>query len=237
MSAANAHSERIQNRLLAALPTGDYARLSPALEPISLVPRQSVYEPYQPIPYVYFPTRSIISLVTLMDDGTAVEVATVGNEGMVGLPVFLGVDSSPGQAFTLVPGASVRMRADIFKAEIALSGVLRNLTHRYIQGLFNQIARSAACSRLHLADQRCARWLLTMHDGVAADEFHLTHEFFAQILGVRRATVTECAGRLQRAGVIRYHRGQIRIVNRRALEAAACSCYHGIKADFDRLLA
>ncbi len=226
----------VRNRLLAALPTKQRARLLEKLEPVSLRLKEIVYDVNQPISHVYFPNTGVFSLLTIMGDGTAVEVGTVGNEGMVGLPVFLGADSTPSRAFSQIPGESLRMAADVFKAEVANDGPLQGLLNRYTQGLFNQLAQSAACNRIHTVDERLARWLLMTHDRVGQETFPLTHEFMAQMLGVRRATVTIAAGRLQQAGMIRYSRGRITVVDRPGLEAASCECYGITRAEFERLL-
>ncbi|MDQ5852480.1 MAG: Crp/Fnr family transcriptional regulator [Chloroflexota bacterium] len=226
----------VRNRLLAALPTEQRARLLEKLEPVSLRLKEIVYDVNQPISHVYFPNTGVFSLLTIMQDGAAVEVGTVGYEGMVGLPVFLGADSTPSQAFSQIPGESLRMAADVFKAEVANDGPLQGLLNRYTQGLFNQLAQSAACNRLHTVDERLARWLLMTHDRVGQETFPLTHEFMAHMLGVRRATVTVVAGRLQQAGMIRYSRGRITVVDRPGLEAASCECYGITRAEFERLL-
>ena len=226
----------VRNRLLAALPTEERARLLEKLEPVSLRLKEIVYDVNQPISHVYFPNTGVFSLLTIMQDGAAVEVGTVGNEGMVGLPVFLGADSTPSQAFSQIPGESLRMATDVFKAEVANDGPLPGLLNRYTQGLFNQLAQSAACNRLHSTEERLARWLLMTHDRVGQETFPLTHEFMAHMLGVRRATVTVAAGMLQQAGLIRYSRGRISIVDRPGLEAASCECYEITRAEFERLL-
>ena len=226
----------VRNRLLAALPAEEHARLLPHLESVSTRHKEIIYEANEPISHVYFPNSGVFSLLTVMEDGSVVEVGTVGNEGMLGLPVFLHADSAPNRVFVQVPGESLRMAAEVFKAEIGKGGTLPTLLHRYTQGFFNHLAQSAACNRLHSVDQRCARWLLMMHDRVDAHEFPITQEVLAQMLGVRRATVTVVARTLQQAGLIQYSRGRIMIVDRPGLEAASCECYRIIKAEFDRLL-
>ena len=225
-----------ENRLLAALPREDYERLLAKLDMVSLAIKQIVYEPNGPIPHVYFPTSAVTSVISIMEDGVGVEVATVGNEGMVGLPLFLGAATTPLQAFCQVPGAAARLKADVFRDEIDRGSPLHGLLQRYTQALLNQIAQSAACNRVHSIDQRCARWLLMTHDRVRADQFLLTQEFLAQMLGVRRASVNTAAGMLQKAGFIRYTRGRITVTDRPGLESASCECYRIIKEDFDRLL-
>jgi CRP-like cAMP-binding protein len=226
---------RPRNRLLAALSAQDYAALWPHLEPVSPAFMESIYEPNQPIPYVYFPESGVFSLLVIMGDGAAVEVATVGNEGMVGLPVFLGVSTTPGRAFAQVPGVSMRMRAYMFNDVLAQNGGLTAILRRYTQAFFVQITQMAACNRLHSIEERCARWLLMTHDQVGSNEFRLTQEFIAQMLGVRRASVTVAAGALQHAGLISYRRGRITIEDREGLEQAACECYGVIRAEYARL--
>lgn len=226
----------IKNRLLAALPTEEYERLLPNLESIPLNFKQVLYNINAPIEYVYFSNNAIGSLITIMENGEAVEVGTVGNEGMVGLPVFLGADTIPGQAFVQIPGDGVRMRTDVFKREVTSDTVLFNLLQRYTQALFNQISQSAACNRLHSIEERLCRWLLMTHDRVGADQFPLTQEFLGQMLGVRRASVSMAASILQKAGFIRYSRGKLTISDRAGMESSSCECYALVKAEFDRLL-
>jgi CRP-like cAMP-binding protein len=224
------------NRLLAALPREEYERLLPQMEVVSLEFKQILYEMNQPIESVYFHRSGVTSLVALMEDGSVVELATVGNEGMVGLPVFLGAETTSIRALTQVPGEGVRMKAELLREEVRRDGALHDLLHRYTQALFHQIARGAACSRVHSVEQQCARWLLMTHDRVDADEFLLTQEFLSQMLGVRRASVNAVARILQKAGLIRYRRGKITILDRQGLEAASCECYRIISEEFTRLL-
>jgi CRP-like cAMP-binding protein len=171
-----------------------------------------------------------------MRDGLAVEVGTIGNEGMVGTPVLLGADLSPTRAFAQVPGEALRMRTVLFKEEMQNGGPLPDLVRRYTQAMVNQISQSVACNHLHSVGQRMCRWLLMTHDWVGADEFPLTHEFLAQMLGVRRPSVSVVAGILQKAGLIRYHRGRITVLDRKGLEAASCECYEVVRKESDRLL-
>jgi CRP-like cAMP-binding protein len=225
-----------ENRLLTALPPDVYEGIRPHLEPVELAMRQVLYQPRKPISHVYFLCSAVTSLVAIMDDGTVVEVATVGKEGLVGLPAFLGAHASPLQAFCQMPGSALRMEASRFREIVERTGALNSLLHRYTQALFNEIAQAAACNRVHPMEERCARWLLMTHDRVAEDTFPLTHAFLAQMLGVRRATVTVVAGMLQQAGLIAYRRGVMTIVNRDGLEAASCECYRVVRAEYDRLL-
>lgn len=225
-----------KNRLLTALPLEEYERLLPNLETVSLPLKYVLYEPNEPIEHVYFPIHGVVSLVTIMEDGVAVEIATVGNEGMIGLPVFLGSEIIPMKAFSQIPGKGMRIKADVFKDLVNQGSPLHDLLQRYTQALFNQTAQSAACNRLHSIEERCCRWLLMIHDRVDSDEYLLTQEFLSQMLGVRRASVNMVASILQKARLIRYSRGRITILDRLGLEAASCECYARIKQEFDRLL-
>jgi CRP-like cAMP-binding protein len=192
--------------------------------------------PNEPIEYVYFPNSGIISLVNLTEDGGTVEAATVGKEGMVGLPLLLGTDRMIGQAITQIVGDALRMKADVFKQEVTPASLLYSLLLRYTQALMNLISQSVACNCLHSVEDRCCRWLLLCQDRVESDEFPLTQEFLAQMLGVRRASVSVVAATLQKAGLIRYRRGKITILDRLGLEAASCECYQIVKQELDRLL-
>jgi CRP-like cAMP-binding protein len=226
------------NRLLAAVPRAEYLRLLPHLETVSLAHRQILYGAHTPIPYVWFIEHGVISLVRSTQEGALIEISVIGNEGMVGLPVFLGAESAPSQAQALVqiPGAGLRMRAAVFRREVRAGTPLHDLLHRYTQTLINRMAQRVVCNRLHSIAQRSARWLLLTHDRVDSDQFPLTQAFLAQMLGVRRASVGTVAGRLKKAGLIRYSRGVVTILDRPGLEAAACECYRIIAAEYDRLL-
>jgi CRP-like cAMP-binding protein len=224
-----------QNRLLSALPRRECARLAAVLEPISLSFKEPIYDSGVSIRHVVFPTSGIVSLVTDVDEESTVEVATVGNEGMVGLPVFLGANSMPGRALCQIPGDGLRMDARAFKKEADRPGKLRQLLLLYTQATLNFIAQTAACNRVHSVEERCARWLLISQDRVGTNRIPLTQEFMGQMLGVRRATVNVAAGMLHKAGLIRYARGRITVLDRRGLEKSACECYRKIRAEFDRL--
>jgi CRP-like cAMP-binding protein len=224
------------NRLITALPSADRKRLLEALQPVSLTVRQPLYEARAPIKFVYFPLSGVHSIVTSSTDGDIVEVAAIGNEGMVGIPVFLGGTSSPDEAFCQVPGDLLQMRAARFREELHRSLALRTIMLHYTQAFIYQIAQHAACSRLHSIVDRCAGRLLMTHDRVRVNDLVLTQEVLAQMLGVRRATVTIAAGMLQHAGLIRYARGRITIVDRKKLERASCDCYRAIRREFKRLL-
>jgi CRP-like cAMP-binding protein len=236
MPAATNPQQPPGNQILAALPRKDFDRLRPQLEPVTLGLKELIYEPNTPIPYIYFPTTGVTSILTTMKNGKAIEVGMVGKEGMLGLPVFLGSDRSSGQSFSQVPGESLRLAADAFRAAIQRSRALVDLLHRYTQAVFTQVSQSAACNSLHSIEKRCARWLLMTHDRIEIDEFVLTQELLSMMLGVRRASVAEVAERLQDAGLIRYRRGRIGMLDRKGLEAAVCECYGIIRAEYERLL-
>ena len=227
---------RMQNKLLSALSKEEYSRLLPYLEPVSLPLKQIIYAPNQLIEYVYFPTDSIISLVNVTQNGGIVEAATVGNEGMVGIPVLLGGDEMVGQAMVQIAGDAVRMKADIFKRQVTPSSTLHRLLLRYTLALMTLISQSVTCNSLHSVEQRCCRWLLICQDRVKSDSFELTQEFLAQMLGVQRPTVSGVATTLQQVGLIRYSRGKMTIRDRSGLEAACCECYGIIKQEFERIL-
>lgn len=225
-----------KNQLLAALPEEEYKRLVPHLEFVSLPINQTIYEPGGPIDYVYFPHQAMISLVSLMENGSTIEVGLVGKEGMVGIPIILGGSTTITRAFVQVAGHAERIRADLLKDEFHRGGKLQTLLLRYVQAIFTQVSQAAVCNRLHTVEERLARWLLLVSDSVESNEFFLTQEFIAQMLGTRRSGVTVAAGTLQQAGLIRYSRGKITIANRDSLEATACECYGIIKTEFTRLL-
>jgi CRP-like cAMP-binding protein len=229
-----------RNRLLASLPAADYARLASGMTRVDLDLKHVVFDVDRPIEQVHFPEAAVISILSVMADGSAVETATVGHEGMVGLPVFLGTDQMSAQAFCQIPGPSLRIASDDFRRALAESAALTLALQRYTQALFLFVAQSSACNRLHSMPQRCARWLLHTHDRVGAevgrDEFPLTHEFLSQMLGVRRATVTEGMRILQKAGAVNYVRGRVVVRDRATLRSTACECYSVITREFDRLL-
>ena len=236
MTAALTPRQLSGNQLLAALPRQDFERLRPQLETVTLGLKELIYQPNTVIPYIYFPNSGVTSILTTMKNGKAAEVGVVGKEGMLGLPVFLGTDRSSGQSFSQVQGESLRLGADAFRAAIQRSRALVDLLHRYTQALFTQVSQSAACNSLHSIEERCGRWLLMTHDRVETEQFVLTQEFLAIMLGVRRASVAEVAEKLQQAGLIRYRRGQMRILDRKGLEATSCECYSVIRAEYERLL-
>ena len=223
------------NRLLARLPPEEYRRLLPRLRPVPLALKHVLYEANGPIAHVFFPVHGVVSLV-IMDNSCTLEVGIIGNEGMVGTPVFLGSDRSPTRAIAQIPGEALRMEAKVFQKEMRRGGLLHGLVQRYTQTMINQISQSIVCNHRHSVEKRMCRWLLMSHDRVGAGEFPLTHEFLAQMLGVCRPTVTAVAGTLQKAGLINYHRGRITIIDRKGLEAASCECYEVVAKELDRLL-
>jgi CRP-like cAMP-binding protein len=223
------------NRLLQALPSAEQDRLQSTLTPLSLSMKTVLFEPGQEINAVHFPLNGVVSLVTSLEDGAIVEVATVGNEGIVGVPLVRG-GSLAVRAISQVPGDTLRMDASVFISEFQRPGPFRELVQNYLQALFGQISQAAACNRLHSNEERLSRWLLMSHDRVGTDTFPITHEFLGQMLGSRRATVTLSAGILQAAGLIRYHRGRVTIVDRAGLESVSCECYGVIKAALDRVI-
>lgn len=225
-----------ENRLLAALPPPEYARLTARMSDATFGYRDVVYRAGGPIDHVYFPRGGVLSCVVLMEDGGTAEVAGVGREGMVGVSAFLGADRSQEQVFCQIPPCECRrMPAAEFAAEVARGGPLRDVAYAYTRAALAASARQVACNCLHSADERCARWLLQSHDRASADEFPLTHEFLAQMLGVRRATVTVTAGSLQTAGLITYKSGRVTVRDRAGLEGAACECYAVIRDTFAAL--
>jgi len=230
------HRDQRTNRLLSLLSDDDYEHLRPHLSLITFEYRKILYEAARPIEHVYFPVDGVASLVVTSAEGTSAEVGTIGSEGMVGLPVCLGDREAPSSVYVQVPGTGLKMDADAFRGELAHCPTLNLAMLRYIHAFFNQVAQSAACAHLHRVEQRCCRWLLMTRDRMPSDEFLLTHEFLGMMLGVRRTTVTEVMGSLQKAGLIRYRRGHVSVLDAEALRSRACECYDISKLEFDRLL-
>lgn len=229
--------DRTGNRLLDALPEDELDVVRASLEEVRVDMKEPVYEQGKPIEHVHFPVDTVMSLLSVMDDGSAVEAAVVGNEGMVGVPVFLGAAStSTHMALGQIPGRSLRIETGAFREAVESAGALHALLQRYTQALFSQVARNSACNRVHTADRRMARWLLQTHDRVGTDTFPLTQEFLSQMLAVTRGTVNAAARNLQRGGLIRYTRGKMTILDRKGLERASCECYRVVRDEFDRLL-
>lgn len=223
------------NRLLAALPDAERERLAPHMELVSLPLSEVVFRPHETIRYAYFPTTSIVSLLTELEDGSGLEVGLVGREGMVGISVILGGDETK-VATVQAEGEALRMRAEAARDEFNTGGALQGLLLRYTHALMSQISQTVVCNARHHIPGRLARWLLMYHDRIERDEFSLTHEFMAHMLGVRRAGISEAAEDLQARGLISYQRGTVRIIDRAGLEAFVCECYPVVKERFDNFL-
>ena len=224
-----------QNRILSSVPRDLQLRLLPRMEKVSLCAKQTLYDAQDSLSHAYFPLSAVISLVIALEGGEAVEVATVGNEGLAGTSLVLGAERGPLKAVCQVAGQALRIRADNFRRALDEHPEFVEIARRYTQRLFDQVAQTTACNQMHSVQQRICRWLLMTHDRVGAAEFHLTQEFLAQMLGVRRPSVTVAAGKLQKAGLIRYQRGRIHIADRAGLEAGACECYDALRRELDRL--
>jgi CRP-like cAMP-binding protein len=225
-----------ENRLLARLPVEEYQQLRPHLQPVSLDLKRVLYEPGAPIDCAYFPSNGVLSQLTMMEDGAGIELATVGHEGMVGLPILWGIAESSSRVVVQVPSNSLRLSADRLSAAIGRDGALRRLLLLYNGVFMFQVSQAVACNGLHSVQQRCCRWMLMTCDRVTAEEFPMTHEFLAHMLGVRRSSVTQVLWPLQQAGLVRYRRGRMVVLDRDGLEEASCECYRIVKREFDRLL-
>lgn len=226
----------LQNHLLAALPAADYARLLPDLELIPMPLGWAICESGGHMAYVYFPTTSIVSLLYVMENGASAEIAVTGNEGLVGISLFMGGESTPSRAVVQSTGYGYRLKAGALKREFAVGGDLQHLALRFTQALITQMAQTAVCNRHHTVDQQLCRWLLMSMDRLPGNELIMTQELIANMLGVRREGVTEAAGKLQAAGLIHYCRGKITVLDRPKLEKRVCECYAVVKKEFDRLL-
>lgn len=224
-----------RNAILAALPAEEFDRLRPRLKLVDAEIRDQVYDPGKQVSHLYFPISSVYSLVGLADGEAVVEVATIGREGMVGLPVFLGQPTSPHAAFCQVAGPAAELPAEQLSTVLSDDGALHGLLNRFTEATMIQIAQNVVCNSTHSLTQRAARWLLTTHDRVGRDEFALTQQFLSQMLGARRPTVSETASKLQAQGLIRYRRGYLTIADRPRLEQVTCSCYGIVRAEFDSL--
>jgi CRP-like cAMP-binding protein len=229
-------SEPAENRLLAALPPDEYARLRPRLQEVSFSLGEVVYEFGGQLDYVYFPTNSIVSLLYTMENGTSAEMGLTGNDGVVGIALFMGGGTMPNRAVVQSAGGALRMKAKVLQDEFALGGRFQHLLLRYTQALITQISQTAVCNRLHSVEQQLSRWLLLSHDRVKADELIMTQELIADMLGVRREGVTVAAGNLQDSGAISYVRGHIKILDRQKMEETVCECYKVVRDEFARLL-
>jgi CRP-like cAMP-binding protein len=226
----------LNNRLLAALPEGERTRWLPQLERVNMPLGQVLYESGKTLSHVYFPTTAIVSLLYVMENGASAEIAVVGNEGIVGISLFMGGESTPSRAVVQSAGGGFRLKAQLMKDEFNRAGPVLHLLLRYTQALITQMAQTAVCNRHHSLDQQLCRWLLLSLDRLAGTELVMTQELIANMLGVRREGVTEGALKLQRAGIIRYARGRISVLDRAALEQRTCECYAVVKSEYDRLL-
>jgi CRP-like cAMP-binding protein len=229
------HNPR-QNHLLAALPPHDYERLLPNLELAHLPLGWAVYEAGGELGYVYFPTTSIVSLLYVMNDGAAAEIAVTGSDGLVGIALFMGGETTPSRAVVQSGGYGYRLEAAVLKREFEQGGTLQHLALRYTQALITQMAQTAVCNRHHSVEQQLCRWLLLSLDRLPSNELSMTQELIANMLGVRREGVTEAAGKLQKGGLIHYSRGHITVLDRAKLETRVCECYAVVKKEYDRLL-
>ena len=233
---ASASNTPRDNHLLAALPGASLEALLPSLEAVPLPLGTVVYESGGEQRYVYFPTSSIVSLLYVLADGSSAEIAVTGNEGVVGISLFMGGETTPSRAVVQSAGHGYRLRGDVLRREFESGGALQHLLLRYTQALITQMTQTAVCNRHHAVDQQLCRWLLLSLDRLAGNELVMTQELIANMLGVRREGVTEAAGKLQEEGLIRYSRGHITILDRRQLEARVCECYAVVKKEYERLL-
>jgi CRP-like cAMP-binding protein len=225
-----------QNHLLAALPAAEFGRLEPELELVSMPLGQAIYESGGQLEHVYFPTTSIVSLLYVLENGASAEIAIVGNEGILGISLFMGGETTPSRAVVQSAGFGYRLKAHLLKREFQRAGPVMNLLLRYTQALITQMTQTAVCNRHHSVEQQLCRWLLLSLDRLSTFELTMTQELIANMLGVRREGVTEAAGKLQRAGIIRYSRGRITVLDRERLEQNVCECYAVVQKEFERLL-
>jgi CRP-like cAMP-binding protein len=223
------------NKLLDRLRRQEYHRLVPHIQLVPLDFKQVLFEPRTSLDYAYFPREGVASMITLMEDGRGIEVATIGREGMIGLSTLLGGEKSIARFIVQIPGNALRMKAGVLKEETSRDTPLRRLLFLYNTAFLKQITQSVACNGLHSLRQRCCRWLLMSRDRMDTDELPLTHELLADMLGVRRSSVSEVLEPLQQKGLIHYHRGKLKILDYKGLEAVACECYRRVKEEFDRL--
>ncbi|HEY5569485.1 MAG TPA: Crp/Fnr family transcriptional regulator [Gammaproteobacteria bacterium] len=236
ISAVSGRQSPRQNHLLAALPAPDYERLLRDLELVTLPLGWAVYEAGGELRYVYFPTNSIISLLYVMNNGAAAEIAVTGSDGLVGIALFMGGETTPSRAVVQSAGYGYRLKAAVLKKEFDQGGTLQHLALRYTQALITQMAQTAVCNRHHSVEQQLCRWLLLSLDRLPSNELSMTQELIANMLGVRREGVTEAAGKLQKGGLIHYSRGHITVLDRAKLETRVCECYAVVKKEYDRLL-
>jgi CRP-like cAMP-binding protein len=228
--------DALMNHLLAALPAAEFARVKTNLEPISLYLGEVIYESGEQLEYIFFPTTAIISLLYIMENGSTAEIAITGNDGLVGIALYMGGSTMPNRAVVQSAGNALRLRSKALQSEFERSGLFQKILLRYTQYLMTQISQTAVCNRLHSVEKQLCRWLLINHDLLQTNKLIMTHDLIANMLGVRREGVSIAAGHLQKSGLIKYVRGTITILDRKNLEAAACECYEVVKDEYDRLL-
>jgi CRP-like cAMP-binding protein len=236
MTPTTTKEEAIKNHLLAGVNDDELTRLLPNLQAVSLSLGQVLYESGEKMDYVYFPTTAIISLLYIMENGSTAEIGVVGKDGLVGIAIFMGGDTTPNRAVVQSAGKSFKMKAALMKDEFTLGGRFHYLCLRYTQALITQISQTAVCNRLHSVDQQLCRWLLLSHDRLPSNRLIMTQDLIANMLGVRREGITHAAKRLQKSGYISYVRGDMTILNRKGLEASVCECYQVVRTEYDRLL-
>lgn len=235
MNASTLPQSSCRNRLLAKLPVEEYERLAPHLQAVKFDLGDIIYQSGGHINYIYFLTEGIVSLLYTMENGMSAEIGIVGNEGVIGIALFMGGDTMPNRALVQSAGTAVRLKAQFLQDEFKRGGKFHHLLLRYTQALVTQISQTAVCNRLHSVELQLCRWLLLSHDRLQTNELVMTHDMIANMLGTRREGVTIAAGKLQDAGLINYYRGHITIIDRAGLEAAVCECYKVVKDEFDRL--
>lgn len=235
MAPSAAEEEALENHLLAGVSPEELARLLPNLQPVSLTLGHVLYESGEKMDYVYFPTTAIVSLLYIMENGSTAEIGVVGNDGMIGIAIFMGGNTTPNRAVVQSAGVAFKMKSALMKDEFTRGGRFHNLCLRYTQALITQISQTAVCNRLHSVDQQLCRWLLLSHDRLPSNRLIMTQDLIANMLGVRREGITHAAKRLQKAGYIKYVRGDMTILDRKGLEAEVCECYQVVRSEYDRL--
>ena len=236
MSVVKHTDDALMNHLLAALPADEFSRLKPSLEPVSLALGDVIYESGEQLEHIYFPTTAIISLLYIMENGSTAEIGMSGNDGLVGIALYMGGSTTPSRAVVQSAGNAFRLPSTSLTDEFSRGGVFQKILLRYTQSLMTQISQTAVCNRLHSVEKQLCRWLLINHDLLRSNKLIMTHDLIANMLGVRREGVSIAAGHLQEKGLIKYVRGTITMLDRDALELAACECYRVVKDEYDRLL-
>ncbi len=236
MSVVKHKDDALLNHLIAALPSDEFDRLQANLEPVTLSLGEVIYESGEQLDYIYFPTTAIISLLYIMENGATAEIGMAGNDGLVGIALYMGGSTTPSRAIVQSAGNAFRMPSRALNDEFSLGGVFQKVLLRYTQSLMTQISQTAVCNRLHSVEKQLCRWLLINHDLLQTNKLIMTHDLIANMLGVRREGVSIAAGHLQKKGLIEYVRGTITMLDREALELAACECYRVVKDEYDRLL-